>query len=130
MTLTLCSFVRAPGELKSFIRDCSDGSNFSFTENVKSAKLSQIAPDNFTTCIYLISANVHICVTLCEKDFCNAPLPPPPTTDDCNITDNATCGAGALLFGSGPFGPMIDRVVGRAYFLPVLVAILCMQMFV
>ncbi|XP_076452083.1 uncharacterized protein LOC143287729 [Babylonia areolata] len=116
------------GDLKSFIRDCSDGQNFSFTGEVKSPKLENLAPDNFTTCVYLISRNSHLCLTLCQGDFCNAPLPANETSD-CNET--ATCGAARLFpFASGPFGPIVDRVLGRGgYFLPLLAAMLCVTAF-
>ncbi|XP_076451504.1 uncharacterized protein LOC143287412 [Babylonia areolata] len=117
------------GARKSFIRDCSDGKNFSFTGTVKNAKLENVAPDNFTTCIYLISANAHVCLSLCQGDFCNGPLPPNETA--CVETGNATCGAARLFpFASGPFGPIVDRVLGRGgYFLPLLTAMLCVTAF-
>ncbi|KAK7093236.1 uncharacterized protein [Littorina saxatilis] len=122
------------GELKSFIRDCSDGQNFSFTGDVKNEKLNDITPNNFTTCVYRLSANAHICITLCNTgDFCNGPIPAPNDTEDCydNETgDNSTCGAGSLLLGtSGPFGPIVDRLLGRAYLLPVLVSMLSVHFF-
>ena len=119
------------GKLKSFIRDCSDGANFSFTEDVRNNKLGQVTADNYTTCIYRISANAHICVTLCDNvDFCNGPRQPPNDTEtECNETDNATCAAWALGFGPGPLGPMADRLLGRAYLLPLVAAILCVQVF-
>ncbi|KAL8622671.1 hypothetical protein ACOMHN_009305 [Nucella lapillus] len=118
------------GQLASVIRDCSDGSNFSFTgdANVDSPKLGQILPDNFTTCVYRMISNAHICLTLCQDDFCNGPLAPN-KTESCNESD-VTCGAGQLLpSASGPFGAIVDRVLGRGYFVPLLATVLCVLIF-
>lgn len=120
-------------DLKSFLRDCSDGKTFSFTEsNVDGSnsnrypKLKQIRPDNYTTCVYSTASRGHICLTLCEGDFCNAPRPNITEELDCSVngTDNETCGAQSLFFASGPFGPTVDAVLGRGYFVPLVLSLI------
>lgn len=97
------------GEVKSFMRDCSDGKTFSFTDEVKFPRLLQVKGDNFTTCSYRLTANFHVCLSLCESDFCNAPRAPPPN-ETCNGTDNATCSARSLVLGFLPGVPLFSHV--------------------
>ncbi|XP_069118901.1 uncharacterized protein [Argopecten irradians] len=52
----------------SFIRDCSDGHTFSYTDI---PRLKTVLPNNQSTCAYY-QAYV-ICVSVCRTDFCNGP---------------------------------------------------------
>lgn len=107
--ITKSLFLTSTGEVKSFMRDCSDGKTFSFTDEVKFPRLLQVKGDNFTTCSYRLTANFHVCLSLCESDFCNAPRAPPPN-ETCNGTDNATCSARSLVLGFLPGVPLFSHV--------------------
>ncbi|XP_046576921.1 uncharacterized protein LOC124284845 [Haliotis rubra] len=57
------------GTILSYIRDCSDGSTFSFDLKI----LKNLSPSNFTTCGY-DNRGYQVCVTLCNStDLCNGP---------------------------------------------------------
>ncbi|XP_061188400.1 uncharacterized protein LOC133196541 isoform X2 [Saccostrea echinata] len=69
-TYCLIETIENRGEVHSYIRDCSDGVSFSYSL----AKLTNVHPDNQTTCGYTGQGYV-ICVRLCRSDFCNGPRP-------------------------------------------------------
>ncbi|ESP03531.1 hypothetical protein LOTGIDRAFT_237645 [Lottia gigantea] len=103
------------GDSKSFLRDCSDGRTFSYSGELKGLdKLEQIEADNETTCIYRMTNNIHICITLCTTDFCNGPQP----NETVNCTDNATCAAGRPLWMGS------STMIGPFYIHPIMFPIL------
>ena len=62
-----------PGNIRSFIRDCSDGENF-FDDDWNERFRNRVKGDNQTTCIYTGTSDLA-CVTLCtDEHFCNGPL--------------------------------------------------------
>ncbi|XP_048753157.1 uncharacterized protein LOC125664430 [Ostrea edulis] len=57
------------GVVVAYIRDCSDGINFS----INASRFQTISPDrNVTTCTY-VEAKFFTCLSLCDKDLCNGP---------------------------------------------------------
>ncbi|XP_062569217.1 uncharacterized protein LOC134231294 [Saccostrea cucullata] len=69
-TYCMIETIENRGEVHSYIRDCSDGASFSY----RLSKLSNVHPDNQTTCGYTGQGYV-ICVRLCQTNFCNGPFP-------------------------------------------------------
>lgn len=64
--------------IRSYIRDCSDGTNFFSAEIDSQFQGGVIRPDNQTTCKYT-GQGYLACVTVCGSefgfgDFCNGPL--------------------------------------------------------
>ena len=75
MNVDNCSF---KGEVRSFIRDCSDGENFFAADYNEQFLQGNVLSDNRTSCIYTYSPEgiqgYLACVTLCrDEDFCNGP---------------------------------------------------------
>lgn len=62
------------GELKSYIRDCSDGKSFFGADFNKLFTTGNVIADNQTTCMYSPQGYLA-CVSLCGPfdDFCNGP---------------------------------------------------------
>lgn len=69
-TYCMIETIENRGEVHSYLRDCSDGVSFSY----RLSKLSNVHPDNQTTCGYTGQGYV-ICVRLCRSNFCNGPFP-------------------------------------------------------
>ncbi|XP_071109260.1 uncharacterized protein [Haliotis cracherodii] len=115
------------GNVRSYIRDCSDGNTFSFKVD-KYPLLQNRPPNNETTCSYDVQPNMQICITLCNSDLCNGPQPLPKKDVVCrNTTDfygevEVTCGAASLrhVMMHASLNTLLD-VLGRRYLVPFLV---------
>lgn len=64
------------GETRGYIRECSDGRDFS--EDFKNATrisfdMGFVKVDNQSTCGYSRIQFANICVKLCDTDLCNGP---------------------------------------------------------
>ncbi|KAL3861591.1 hypothetical protein ACJMK2_007617 [Sinanodonta woodiana] len=67
---------RAGGNAASHIRECSDGRTFAYPSNeALYRKLLAEAenPRNRSACIF--NSIVQVCLTVCNTDFCNGPIP-------------------------------------------------------
>ncbi|KAL4221332.1 hypothetical protein ACF0H5_019593 [Mactra antiquata] len=67
--------IKAHGYVNAFIRDCSDGRDFS--KDLKMNRLefgTYVTPDNQSTCGYSHGHLANICVQICSGDFCNGPF--------------------------------------------------------
>ena len=65
------------GEIKGYIRECSDGDDFSadFKNTTRiSRQLGFVKVDNQSTCGYSKLQFANICVKLCDTDLCNGPF--------------------------------------------------------
>ncbi|XP_060589894.1 uncharacterized protein LOC132745082 [Ruditapes philippinarum] len=67
--------ITSQGSVNAFIRDCSDGTDFSADLNLTrlSFQRKYLRPDNQSTCGYSHRHLANICVQLCDTDFCNGP---------------------------------------------------------
>jgi hypothetical protein len=64
--ITYCSFT---GVVVAYIRDCSDGINFS----INASRFQTLSPErNVTTCAYE-EGKFFTCLSLCNEDLCNGP---------------------------------------------------------
>ncbi|KAH3898182.1 hypothetical protein DPMN_022401 [Dreissena polymorpha] len=64
------------GEINGYIRDCSNGSDFSVdfrNATHLSYEKRYIRPDNQTGCGYSPTHFANLCVSICDTDFCNGP---------------------------------------------------------
>lgn len=73
---TFCKIERiySGGNLNAYIRDCSNGSDFSADLNVTRIGPTFARADNQSTCGYSHRHLANICVQVCDSDFCNGPL--------------------------------------------------------
>lgn len=64
------------GNVKTFIRDCTDGNAF-LDDEIDAPFKNNVVPNNKTTCHY-IGTGFIACVTVCDPrtdgDFCNGPV--------------------------------------------------------
>ncbi|XP_045162329.2 uncharacterized protein LOC123527111 [Mercenaria mercenaria] len=67
--------IYSAGSLNAYIRDCSNGEDFSADLNLTrlSYQKNYLRPDNQSTCGYSHRHLANICVQLCDTDFCNGP---------------------------------------------------------
>lgn len=68
--------VHALGNLNAYIRDCSNGSDFSADLNLPRLSMSKgyLRADNQSTCGYSNQHLANMCVQICDTDFCNGPF--------------------------------------------------------
>ncbi|XP_022336686.2 uncharacterized protein LOC111132983 [Crassostrea virginica] len=74
--------VQVNGVIVAYIRDCSDGVNFS----INASRFMNFSPDkNITTCSY-VEGKFFTCVSLCNSDLCNGPQTDSNTSSASKVT--------------------------------------------